>query len=48
MVVATMARMQVVFGWHQFGEQLLPGQAANQQVAPLDVLQVNACGHCLV
>lgn len=41
MVVATMASVQVVFGWYQFSEQLLPGQAAKEGVAPPDILQVN-------
>ncbi|KAL3141244.1 hypothetical protein ABBQ38_003585 [Trebouxia sp. C0009 RCD-2024] len=39
MVVATMASVQVVFGWYQFSEQLLPGQAAKEGVAPPDILQ---------
>lgn len=29
------------FSWHNFGEQLLPGLVAKEEVLSLDVLQVN-------
>lgn len=39
--------MQVCFGWHNFGEQLLPTPAAKGGTPSLDVLQVIDCSRWL-